>query len=63
MIRLKSLIAEQKTKSVVAAIPNVLFVGDSSLTRSWSYAQRLISNELVDGEVVTEKNPSIDELI
>jgi murein DD-endopeptidase MepM/ murein hydrolase activator NlpD len=63
MIRLKSLLAEQKTKSVVAAIPNVLFVGDSSLTRSWSYAQRLISNELVDGEVVTEKNPSIDELI
>jgi len=63
MIRLKKLLSEQADKTQSKTIPNVLFIGDSSLSKSWSYAQRLIDNKSVNGNIVYEKSPTTDDLL
>lgn len=67
MIRLKNLLVEEnslaKTDGNVSSKPNVLFIGDSTIKRPWSYAQRLLSYNTVEGNVVTAKNPTTADLL
>lgn len=58
MIRLKSLLSEQKTKNK----PNVLFVGDSQTAANFSFAHRLINNDVVTGKIVAKVGASMKRI-
>ena len=67
MIRLKNLLVEEnslaKTDGTNSSKPNVLFIGDSTIKRPWSYAQRLLSYNTVEGDVVSIRKPKSVDLL
>lgn len=58
MIRLKSLLFEQKTEKKL----NVLFVGDSQTAGGVSYAHRLINSKTVSGKVAAKVGASMKKI-
>ena len=58
MIRLKSLLFEQKTEKKL----NVLFVGDSQTAGNMSYAYKLLNSNLVHGKVAAKVGASMKKI-
>ena len=67
MIRLKSLLEQSilsdKNKDIVPELPNVLFVGDAYTKSRSGYANRLISTNTINGNIVAQRGINIKQLV
>ena len=71
MIRLKQILESKITETPLADIlgtsseeqvPNVLFIGDSQTSEDFSYANKLLKNNIVNGNITAVSNLDIVDL-